>query len=126
MEDRERWLAETLVELADTLVADFDVIDFLATLAERLRELIDASEVGLLMVDPQGHLRVMASSSERARLIELFEAQSREGPCWDSYRNREAVLNVDLRETLERWPVFTPMARTAGYRTVHAIPMRLR
>jgi len=126
MEDRERWLADTLVELADSLVTDFDVIDLLSTLAERLQELIEASEVGLLIADPQGHLRVMASSSERARLIELFEAQSHEGPCWDSYRSQEAVLNVDLRETLERWPVFTPMARTAGYRTVHALPMRLR
>jgi len=126
MEDRERWLADTLVALADTLVADFDLIDFLSTLAARLQELIDASEVGLLIADPQGHLRVMASSSERSRLIELFEVQSREGPCWDSYLSHEMLLNVDLRETLERWPTFTPMARTAGFRTVHALPMRLR
>jgi GAF domain-containing protein len=124
--DREAWLADTLVLLADTLVAEFDVIEFLSTLTERIVELLGAAEVGLVLADPHGHLRVMASSTERMRLLELFELQSREGPCLDCYRGGRAVLNVDLQGTQERWPVFTPMARTAGFRKVHALPMRLR
>jgi GAF domain-containing protein len=126
MREREEWLADTLVTLADTLTADFDVIEFLSTLVERIVELLDAAEVGLVLADPQGHLRVMAASTERMRLLELFEVQSSEGPCLDCYRRGEAVLNVDLNDTLRRWPAFTPMAWTAGFRTVHALPLRLR
>lgn len=126
MQDREQWLAATLVALADTLTGDFDAFEFLSTLVERIQELIDASEVGLVLVDRQGRLRVMASSTERMRLLELFEVQTNEGPCLDGYRSGEAVLNVDLDGTGARWPVFTPMARSAGFRMVHALPMRLR
>jgi GAF domain-containing protein len=125
MLDREEWLADTLVELADTLVADFDVVDFLVTLAERLVELLEASEVGLVLADPQGHLRVMAASTERMRLVDLFEVQSSEGPCLDCYRTGQPVLSVDL-EGPTPWPVFAAMARDAGFLCVHAIPMRLR
>ena len=78
-----------MVGLADTLVGDFDVIEFLSTLAERIEELIGASEVGLVLADPDGHLRVMASTTERMRLLELLEVQSSEGPCLDCFRSGE-------------------------------------
>ena len=39
-------LSDTFVELADTMVADFDVIDFLHTLTERSVQLLDASAAG--------------------------------------------------------------------------------
>ena len=128
MQDREEWMADTLLALADTLIADFDVIDFLSTLVERAKELTDASEVGLMLTDPQGHLRVMASSTYRMRMVELFELQSSQGPCFDCFRSGDAIVNVDLdlEGTLDRWPVFTPMARTAGFQVVHALPMRVR
>lgn len=126
MQEREEWLAATLVSLADTLITDFDIVEFLSSLAERIVELLDAAEVGLVLADFQGHLRVMASSTERMRLLDLFELQTSEGPCSDCYRSGQPVLNVDLEGSLARWPVFTPMARAAGFRTVHALPMRLR
>ena len=126
MKDREEWLADTLVELADTLIDEFDIIEFLSTLVGHIVELLGAVEVGLLLADPQQHLRVMASSTERMRLVELFESQTSEGPCFDSFRSGEVVSNVDLDTATERWPVFAPMARSAGVRVVHALPMRLR
>ncbi len=126
MQDREQWMAETLVVLSDTLIANFDIIDFLSTLVERIQELIDASEVGLVLADMKGQLRVMASSTERMRLLELFEVQASEGPCLDCFRSGDAIVNVDLGTTLDRWPVFTPMALEAGFRVVQALPMRLR
>ena len=126
MQDREEWLADTLVGLADTLTSDFDVIEFLSTLSERLVELLDAAEVGLVLADPRGRLRVMASSTERMRMLDLFEVQSNEGPCLECYRSGQPVLNVELDGAQARWPVFTPMARTAGFHAVHALAMRLR
>jgi GAF domain-containing protein len=117
-------LAQTLVELADTLVADFDVVDFLHTLALRCTELVDAAEAGLMLADQRGGLRVVASSSERARHLELFEVQNEQGPCLDCFRSGGQVVAVDLKADPARWPLFAPEAMKAGFRSVHALPLR--
>ena len=79
-------LSETFVELTDTLVAGFDVIDFLHVLTDRSVQLLDVSAAGLLLADPRGELRVVAASSEAARLLELFQLQNDQGPCLDCFR----------------------------------------
>ncbi len=121
----ERLLAKTFVELADTLVADFDVVDFLHTLANRTAELFEAAEAGVMLGDQRGGLRVMASSSERARLLELFELQNEQGPCLDSFKSGEPVNVEDLLKE-SRWPLFTAEATEAGFRSVHSLPLRFR
>ncbi len=126
IERRDEWLAKTFVELADTLVADYDVVEFLSTLSERCVELLETVEVGLVLLDRQGGLQVMASSTERMRVAELFEVQNEEGPCFDCQRGGEQVINVALDATGDRWPRFGPMARDAGFQMVHALPLRLR
>jgi hypothetical protein len=123
---REERLAETFVELADTLVADFDVIEFLQVLASRCVELLDVAAAGLVLADPGGSLRVVAASDERARLLELFEVQNDEGPCRDCYRLGAAVVNVDLEEARTRWPLFAPRAIAGGFGSANALPLRLR
>jgi hypothetical protein len=126
MDNRETWLARTLVELADTLVDNFDVVDFLSLLAARCRELFEPSEVGFLIADQAGSLRVLASSSERLRLLELFELQNEEGPCFECYRTNKPVINHHLEEVDQRWPRFANEARQRGFTLAHALPMRLR
>ena len=123
---RETVLARTLVELADTLVADFDVVELLTLLTDRCVEVLDVGAAGLMLVAPEGDLRVMASSSEAMRVLELFEIQSQEGPCLDCYRSGEPVTNADLSTEDGRWPRFAAEALAAGFRCVHALPMRLR
>jgi GAF domain-containing protein len=123
---RESLLAKTLVELADTLVADFDVVELLTRLAHRCVDVLGVDAAGLMLVAPDGDLRVMASSSEAMRLLELFELQSREGPCLDCYTSGRPVLNQDLAQVNGRWPRFAHEALAAGFRSVHALPMRLR
>jgi GAF domain-containing protein len=122
---REAKLARALVELADTLVADFDVVDLLTLLTDRCVDVLDVGEAGVMVVAPAGDLRLMASSSEAMRDLELFELQSDEGPCLDCFTTGQAVANADLAAT-DRWPRFTQAALTAGFRSVHALPMRLR
>lgn len=119
-------LVTTLVELADTLVEDFDVVELLTMLSDRCVELLDVSAAGLMLVAPEGELRVIASSSEAMRVVELFELQAQEGPCSDCYRTGEPVHHEDLGMALDRWPQFAPVAVNAGFRSVHAVPMRLR
>ena len=123
---REALLARTLVELADTLVDDFDVVELLTLLTDRCVEVLDVTAAGLMLAAPEGDLRVMASSSEEMRLVELFELQSLEGPCPDCYRTGEPSLNPNLAVENGRWPRFAPVALEAGFRSVHALPMRLR
>jgi GAF domain-containing protein len=123
---RETLLARTLVQLADTLVDDFDVVELLTLLADRCVEVLDVGAAGLMLVAPDGDLRVMASSSEAMRVLELFELQSLEGPCLDCFRSGQPVLNQDLRSASDRWPQFSAHALDAGFASVQAIPMRLR
>jgi len=123
---REAILAKTLVELADTLVADFDVVELLTLLVDRCVEVLDVGAAGLMLVAPEGDLRVMASSSEAMRVLELFELQAQEGPCLDCYRTGRPVVNQDLATVNGRWPRFAAEALAAGFRSVHALPMRLR
>ncbi len=119
-------LARTFVELADTLVADFDVVELLTLLADRCVEVLDIGAAGLMLVAPDGDLRVMASSSEAMRLLELFELQAEEGPCLDCYHTGKPVVNQDLATVNGRWPRFAAEALAAGFHSVHALPMRLR
>jgi GAF domain-containing protein len=123
---REAILARTLVELADNLVADFDVVELLTRLADRCVDVLDVDAAGLMLAAPDGDLRVMASSSEAMRVLELFELQSQEGPCLDCYRTGQPVVNLDLATADGRWPWFAKEAIDSGFHSVHALPMRLR
>ncbi len=119
-------LAKALVELADTLVADFDVVELLTRLADRCVEILDVGAAGLMLAGPDGELRVMASSSEAMRVLELFELQAEEGPCLDAYRTGKAVTAYDLAADGGSWPRFSAEALAAGFGAVQALPMRLR
>lgn len=121
--DRRVWQA--FVQLADTLTADFDVIDFLHTLAEHCVDLLGVSACGILLADHTGRLNLVAASTEQARLVELSQAQAAEGPCMDAYRTRAPVSCPDLAAARERWPDFAAAALSAGFAAVHAVPMRL-
>ena len=123
---REARLVQTLVEMADTLVDDFDVVELLTLLTDRCVELLGVSAAGVMLLAPEGGLRVVASSSEAMRIVELFELQAQEGPCSDCYRTGEAVVNGDLTEAGALWPSFAPVALSAGFGSVQALPMRLR
>ena len=119
-------VARTFVELADTLVDDFDVVEFLHMLVDRCVELLDVSAAGLLLGDSSDRLRVMASSAENIHLLELFQLQNHEGPCLDCYHTGAPVSHPDLTGATDRWPLFVPAATESGFQTVHALPMRLR
>jgi hypothetical protein len=124
--NREQRLAETFVELADTLVDDFDVIDFLQVLAARCVELLEVGAAGIMLAAQGDSLVTVAASDEKARLLELFEIQNDEGPWRDCYRLGTPVVNVDLDGARKRWPLFAPQAIAAGFRSADALPLRLR
>ncbi len=123
---RESLLVSTLVELADNLVDNYDIIDILTLLSDRCVETIDASSAGVMLARPGGNLQYIASSSESMKALELFQIQVNEGPCVDCYATGVAIVNHELLDSDETWPNFTPRAMARGYRSVHCLPLRLR
>ncbi|HEX3541793.1 MAG TPA: GAF and ANTAR domain-containing protein [Acidimicrobiales bacterium] len=124
MGSREGLLADTFLILADTLVDDFDPIEVLTLLTERCGVLLGAAAAGVMLADTCGALQVMAESDERAHILERLQIQNDEGPCLDAFRQSRVVLHGDL--AISPWPRFGPAAVTAGLRSIHACPMRLR
>ncbi|MFF1379750.1 GAF and ANTAR domain-containing protein [Streptomyces sp. NPDC058308] len=125
---REERLLAAVIDAVDTLVDDFDLIDFLHTLCDRCTELLDVSAVGVMLEDPGGTLQLIAASDEHTRLLELFALQHDQGPCVECHRSGAVRLNVDLTspEQTAPFPVFAARARQAGFRATHALPLRLR
>jgi GAF domain-containing protein len=122
----DRQVREAFIELTDTLVTDFDIIDFLDRLAHRCAELLGVSACGVMLADHLGVLNLVAASTEEARVVELAQLQGTEGPCMDAYRTGAPVQQTDLSGPEQPWPSFAGAARTSGFAAVHALPMRLR
>lgn len=123
---READVVRSLVEMADTLVDDYDVVDLLTGLAGRCVTLLGASAAGVMLASPAGSLGLVASSSEAMRLLELFELQAQEGPCVDAYRSGETTGHEILITGSGPWPSFTAAALEVGFRSAFAIPLRWR
>ncbi|MGX6607214.1 GAF and ANTAR domain-containing protein [Micromonosporaceae bacterium Da 78-11] len=119
-------LSKIFVEAADTLTDGFNLRDFLHMLTVRTADLVGAAAVGMLLADEHHELQFMAASQEDAKWLELFQLQSHEGPCLEAFRSGHPVINVDLPAAAERWPLFAPRAVAAGFRSVHAFPLRVR
>lgn len=126
MVSREIRIGQLFVELADTLTADFDVVEFMHRLADACIELLDVDAAGLMLIDLHGRPRLVASSPDLMRDLELFELQADEGPCLDVIEHGQAVVNVKVADAQQRWPRFTAAALEAGMRSTHALPLKLR
>jgi GAF domain-containing protein len=122
---RQALTAATFVEIADTLVDHFDVIEVLTLLTSRSVELLGAAAAGILLADDRGQLRVIGASTEEVQLLELFQIQNAEGPCLDCFRTGATVRSDNL-EGDGRWPEFAIESARIGYTSVCAVPLRLR
>jgi transcriptional regulator with GAF, ATPase, and Fis domain len=122
----ERQLAEAFVEMADTLVDDFDLLEFLHRVTVRCAEVLGVSAAGIMLTDQRGALRVIAASTEKTRLLELLQMQTNEGPCPECFHTGQPVAVADVNASRARWPLFADQAGQAGFASAHALPMRLR
>jgi hypothetical protein len=122
---REAVLARAFVRLTDTLASDFDVVDFLHGLAADSAEILRAEAAGVMLADPRGGLRLIASSDERMRLLELFELQGAQGPCLDAFSTGRPIL-ANAADSRARWPVFALRACGEGFRVMCVVPLRVR
>lgn len=124
--ERETALLDTLVNLADSLVGDFDVIELTERLTASCVRLLAVDAAGLVLANPRGGLQVMTSTTESTHQLETQQIQLEEGPCIDAYRRAAQITTSDLADATARWPRFAPEALRLGFHAVHALPLRLR
>lgn len=124
--DRERSVSTLFIDLSDTLVSDFDLPDLLDSLVTGCTDVLKVDAAGVMLARSVDQLALSAASSEEMRVLELFELQSRTGPCYSAYVQREQIAVTDLAATRDRWPEFVPRALELGFRSGHAFPLRLR
>lgn len=123
---REKLLVHTFVTLADSLVAQYDVIDLLQTLVDRATHLFDASASGIIIGPDADHMETIVSTSETSRIVGLMQLRADEGPCVEAVATGRVVSVATATEIHDRWPKFATAAEGSGYVSVHAIPLRLR
>jgi GAF domain-containing protein len=123
---REAQLLQVFARLADTLVDEYDVVDLLQQLVDACHDLLDATAAGILLADADGSLEVVASTSEASRLVETMQLSAEAGPCIESFDTGQTVSVPDIAAAPEAWSQFRESALEQGFRSVHAIPMRLR
>ena len=123
---RESRVSAAFVKLADTLIADYDVVDLLDTLLLECTQILDCEAGGLLLVDAVGQLQVVASTNEEADFVEFMQVGAGSGPCIDCFTTGTAVTVADIDESGTQWPEFRTAALQKGFRSVLATPMRLR
>jgi transcriptional regulator with GAF, ATPase, and Fis domain len=121
---REERLNQLAVSLVNTLTGDYDLDDLLETLVAECKDLLDVTEVGLVLSDPRGELHVMAATTESAGHLEALQLRTGEGPCIDAFHSMSAVIVVDV-ERMTQWPTFREVALLEGYRGVHAVPLKV-
>lgn len=123
---RETRLSAAFVRLADTLTAEYDMVDLLHTLLDECVAVLALSAGGLMIADSLGHLELLASTSERADLVEVMQLAAGAGPCIECFTTGISVSVADIKDTQERWPQFSAEALKQGFRSVLAVPLKLR
>ncbi|TFD78293.1 GAF and ANTAR domain-containing protein [Cryobacterium fucosi] len=123
---REDRLIDTFATLADTLVAGYDVVELLQTLVESCASLFDITAAGVLLLDVDGQLEVVASTSEASRLVEVMQLSARAGPCVECFTTGTVVSLPNVEDSPPGWQRFRDSAREQGFAAVYAVPLRLR
>jgi GAF domain-containing protein len=123
---REARLNAAFVKLADTLTDDYDVVDLLHSLVAESTAIFDTHAGGLMLAGIDGKLKLVASTGEKADLVEMMQLDTGKGPCMDCFLSGEPVGVADIENAAGDWPEFQAEALKQGFRSLYATPMRLR
>ena len=121
----ESLVSGVFARLARLLATGNDTYELLDAVVQACTTLLKVKDAGLILARDDSVLQVMASTSERSALIEAIQLSADEGPCMTCFATGETVAIAEI-ERLDYWPAFREMAATQGFRSVHAVPLRLR
>ncbi|GAB3431656.1 ANTAR domain-containing protein [Flindersiella endophytica] len=123
--ERELTVCRTFVRLADTTAPDFDLEDFLDTLAQNCAQLLGVGGAGIVLADHDGDSGRAAGSTHHLRELAGLELAGSDGPSIDCYQSGLPVQWNALDPSHHgRWQQFVAAARKGGYQAAHALPMR--
>jgi hypothetical protein len=121
----ERAVRELAAALA-SLVIDHDVLGTVTNLLAGCERSLGAAGSGIVVSRPDDQrLDFLAATSHRAEDIELYQAQTDEGPAADTISTGKPVTAVGDTFT-ERWPDLARLFHARGFHSVYAYPMRWR
>ncbi|MBP2034966.1 GAF and ANTAR domain-containing protein [Streptomyces avidinii] len=123
MTTREQQLTEAFVALSDTLGMNVDPLVLLGRLVHHSVALTSLDAAGVMLANSRGGLRSAITTEHAAELTEIWQAETRQGPCIDAFTTCSPVHAPDLASQKDRWPDFVPLARAAGYESAHALPL---
>lgn len=115
-----------LAAAASALVQAYDITDILASMLPQAAAALGAEAAALLVQQEDGELDLLASTSHAASELEIYQAQTKEGPCVECIRTRHPVTVVGRDLVIRRWPTIGRAMAASGYVGVHAEPLRWR
>jgi GAF domain-containing protein len=111
-----------LNELGELRYEAVDLDQALRRIVDVTHRLFSVDGAGIMLVDPDQLLRVVAYSDERVHLLEDLEIEHGEGPCIDAFNSKQLVDSENLSAE-ERWPKFAPAAVGQGILASLACPI---
>ncbi|MBY8879706.1 GAF domain-containing protein [Actinacidiphila acidipaludis] len=123
--NRQSKVAEAFVQVADPFGQGVDPLVLADRLLGQCLALTAAEAAGLMMRSVRGRLRTVATSDDRAELLEILQLQNGEGPCADAWATGDLVAAPDLVVERGRWPKYADAARQAGFSSAYGVPVRV-
>jgi hypothetical protein len=121
---------ERHVDQPDRLTPAADLTGQLAAVIDAAGRVLGVDDVGVMLLDEQGELRVLGAAGGTGAVLELAQRRSGAGPGPDTVRRRRPVVVPDLADSAEYAPVWDALrARDAdgapAPRAVVAVPVVL-
>jgi len=113
-----------LRQFARTMSSDYDVSEALQDLSYGVADVLEASGVGVALLDGDD-LRFVTATNETAREAERIQERLQSGPCVTSIDDNKPVPVDDLGQNGDRWPDYSREATAIGVRGVLGLPLVL-
>jgi hypothetical protein len=115
-------MVDRLVAITGSLTTEADTGHVMALVTRSCAQLLDGA-AGVLLTLRDGSLRLASASDEEARIVEILQSQTGQGPCVQAITGDAAVVarNLGSEPDAGRWPLFTTAALAAGFAAVLAL-----
>ena len=115
-------LTRGVAETTEILFTAHSVGDTLSRVVDLAVATIDGCDCAGVFLLNGGIVTNPAHTDPLVREVDSFQQSTREGPCLDAIAHRMVFYAEDLSDD-PRWPSFSPLAVSAGIRSVLALPL---
>ena len=108
------------------MVSGVDAASTVHVLLADVVRLLGADTGGILVRGNEQGLELLAADSHQAAQLEMHQANSASGPCFDVVKTGKQVKALGVDDVERRWPDFGPHMVATGFHGVHGFPMSWR